>query len=71
MNDKVQRSRQSIGSELGHTKLTSDNVYTIRRLYGLLPVEKLAGMFRIERSHVWSIVSRRWWKHLPEETHAT
>ncbi len=66
VNDKIKKNRQPKGKSIGSSKLTSDNVLEIRRLYinGSYTFKKLGVLFNVDRKNISSIVYNKTWKHL-------
>lgn len=63
--DKVERNRQAKGSRNGRAKLTDDDVRCIRELLREGVTQKqLATRFRVARSLISVIGSRRLWRHI-------
>lgn len=56
-----------IGTKHHSAKLTEDNVLEIRRIWaeGDLSLPQIGAMFGTSGKHVWEIVHRHTWKHLP------
>lgn len=63
--DKVKKGRQARGSTHGCSRLTEQDVRRIRALVGLGFLQReIAEMFEVSRSHVSSVVNRKFWKHV-------
>jgi hypothetical protein len=65
--DEITHGTRRIGSQHWHTRLTESKVLAIRKLHAEsgLTMEGVGNRFGISRFHVWQIVSRNSWKHLP------
>lgn len=63
--DKLQHGSRLRGEQLKHSKLTADDVRTIRQLAGELPYSHIAKRFGVDPSSVRDIVTRRNWAWLP------
>lgn len=64
--DKVRKGRQAFGTHHGRTRLSTQTVNAIRRLYatGQWSMPRLAQRFRLGTNHVWRIVRWRVWTRL-------
>jgi len=64
-NDRHKHGTNLCGEQISQAKLTKDEVIEIRRLYALgHPRPVIALNFQISSGHVWSIVTRKQWKHI-------
>lgn len=67
MQDACCKGRQARGERQGHAILAARQVAAMRQRYaqGDVSQSQLAREYGIAPSHVWQIVNRRMWKHLP------
>ena len=65
-SDKIQHGTIPLGANVHNAKITEEEVIEIRRLFALgHPRSVIALNFQISSGHVWLIVHRKRWKHLP------
>ncbi len=64
--DRVDRGRQARGETQGLSRLTAKRVLKIRRLHagGRRSMSALAAEFRVCKTSIWNVVSRKTWKHV-------
>ena len=63
IDDKVQKKRQAVGERHGMSKLTEDDVRTIRRRHASgESYRDIAPDYKINFAHVGSIVTRKTWR---------
>ncbi len=66
MEDRNNKHRQALGEHNGKSKLTSEQVLEIRKLYssGKYTHQTLSVMFNISRQNISFILSNQGWKHI-------
>lgn len=68
MKDMAEKGRSAKGSKHGQSKLTEDDVLSMRKMhaenmrYGYMKV--LTDKFKVSREMVWLIVTRKLWTHI-------
>lgn len=64
--DSIQKGRFPIGENHYKSKLTTEDIKEIRRIYepGTKCLPKLAKMFGVTKQNIWQIVFRIHWKHI-------
>jgi hypothetical protein len=64
MHDAIRGDWHPRGETIRQAKMTADTVHEMRRLRASLGPTELARRFGVTRESVWSIVTRRTWKHV-------
>jgi hypothetical protein len=64
MQDMVLYGRSQTGSKNYHSKLTEDNVITIRAIRSMFLLSELAEIFDVDQALISMIVNRKIWKHV-------
>lgn len=62
--DMVNKKRQAVGERCGHSKLTSEQVLTIRSYQHKLSSRKVAALYNISKTNVLDIWRRYIWRHI-------
>jgi len=63
-DDKVSKNKQAKGELHGISKLTEAQVKEIRELYPKINGMKLAKLYNVTHSVIYSILNRKYWKHI-------
>ena len=64
MEDMVAYGRSQTGSKNHHSKLTEEDVISIRAIRSMFLLSELAEMFGVDQALISMIVNRRIWKHV-------
>jgi len=62
--DMVNKNRQAKGESIGNSKLTEEQVVSIRHLFGSLSSRKTAKLFGISATNVKDIWNYKIWRHI-------
>jgi len=62
--DMKSKNRQAVGEQCGNSKLTDEEVLTIRSYQGSLSSRKVASLFNISKTNVLDIWHRKIWEHI-------
>ena len=66
--DAIRNGRWGINENSVKAKLSNEDVQTIRGRYIMgIPLKDIAAEFGVHATHIYGIVKRKFWKHLPED----
>lgn len=67
LGDTEKHGTRMYGSKNHRTKLAQQSVVAMRKEYaaGGIPLRVIAEKYGVDPAHVWGIVNRRCWKHVP------
>jgi hypothetical protein len=64
MEDMVAYGRSQTGSKNHHSKLTEEDVVSIRAIRSMFLLSELAEMFAVDQALISMVVNRKIWKHV-------
>lgn len=64
MEDMVTYGRSQLGSKNHHSKLTEEDIVSIRAIRHMFLLSELAEMFSVDQALISMIVNRKIWKHV-------
>lgn len=63
-DDKISKGRQAKGEKIFSSKLTKEQVIKIRELIKSKTIKELSKIYRVARSTIHAVISRKTWRHV-------